>query len=193
MITYDIIGPLPQNDEYDAIFVIVDKFTKYVELIPCDMTWTSQQIYNALYEQIFSRYGIPRIIVSDRDPRFRNKYMDQLSRELGIDMRYSTAYHPETDRQTERANQVLEQYLRCFIEQHQKDDWVSYLATAKFAYNNAAHKSTKHSPFFLEYGRNSRAEPSIVKEFSQKDLNDIFVARQTAQEQAKAALQLAAN
>ena len=101
MITYDIIGPLPDNDEYDAIFVIVDKFTKYVELIPCDMTWRSQQIYNALYERIFARYGIPRIIVSDRDPRFRNKYMDQLSRELGIDMRYSTAYHPETDGQTE--------------------------------------------------------------------------------------------
>ncbi|PSS36928.1 hypothetical protein PHLCEN_2v1227 [Hermanssonia centrifuga] len=90
----------------------------------------------------------------------------------------STTYHPQTDGQTERVNQTLEQYLCCYIN-YQKDDWSRLLSSAEFAYNNAAHEGTKETPFFLEYGRHPRAGPTLTKE--------------QAQEQAKAALKLAAE
>ncbi|PSS36997.1 hypothetical protein PHLCEN_2v1139 [Hermanssonia centrifuga] len=92
----------------------------------------------------------------------------------------STTYHPQTDGQTERVNQALEQYLCCYIN-YQKDDWSRLLSSAEFAYNNAAHEGTKETPF-LEYGQHPRADPMLTKE-----------NRQQAQEQAKAALKLAAE
>ena len=104
----------------------------------------------------------------------------------------STTYHPQTDGQTERVNQTLEQYLRCYID-YQKDDWSKLLSAAEFAYNNATHEGTKESPFFLEYGRHPRAGPTLVKEATPTDLTDIMWSRQQAQEQAKAALELAAE
>ncbi|PSS36937.1 hypothetical protein PHLCEN_2v1213 [Hermanssonia centrifuga] len=104
----------------------------------------------------------------------------------------STTYHPQTDGQTERVNQTLEQYLRCYID-YQKDDWSRLLGPAEFAYNNAAHEGTKETPFFLEYGRHPRAGPTLTKEVHRTDLNDITWNRQQAQEQAKAALKLAAE
>ncbi|GJE96954.1 dUTPase domain-containing protein [Phanerochaete sordida] len=105
----------------------------------------------------------------------------------------STAYHPQTDGQTERVNQVLEQYLRCFVDNYNHEDWVDFLPTAEFAYNNAAHESTKETPYFLEYGRHPRAGPTLVKQAKRTDLNEIFRLRQDAQDKAKAALQLAAD
>ena len=104
----------------------------------------------------------------------------------------STAYHPQTDGQTERVNQALEQYLRCYVD-YNLDNWSTLLSTAEFAYNNVAHESTKESPFFVEYGRNPRAGPILFKETRMSDLSDIMRQRHEAQEQAKAALVLAAE
>ena len=104
----------------------------------------------------------------------------------------STTYHPQTDGQTERVNQVLEQYLRCYVD-YNLDNWSDLLPVAEFAYNNQAHESTKHSPFFLEYGRHPRAGPTLTKEFDSVTLDDVMRDRQEAQEHAKAALTLAAE
>jgi len=104
----------------------------------------------------------------------------------------STAYHPQTDGQTERVNQILEQYLRCYVD-YNLIDWAKLLSTGEFAYNNLAHEGTKESPFFLEYGRHPRAGPTLIKEGLSVDLNDIVQRRFEAQEQAKAALKLAAE
>jgi len=104
----------------------------------------------------------------------------------------STAYYPQTDGQTEQVNQILEQYLRCYVDYDLKN-WSNLLPSAEFAYNNQAHKGTKESPFFLEYGRNPRAGPILVKKLLNKDLNDLTYKRQEALEQVKAALSLAAE
>lgn len=104
----------------------------------------------------------------------------------------STAYHPQTDGQTERVNQSLEQYLRCYVD-YNLEDWSRLLSTAEFAYNNQAHESTKQTPFYLEYGRHPRAGPTLIKNVRNIDLNDVMRQRQEAQEQAKAALTLAAE
>ena len=105
----------------------------------------------------------------------------------------STAYHPQTNGQTKRVNQALEQYLRCFIEHHQKDDWISFLSTVEFAYNNTVHEGIKETPFFLEYGYHLWAGPTIIKAPKQEDLNNLFTTRTQVQEMAKAALVLAAE
>lgn len=104
----------------------------------------------------------------------------------------STAYHPQTDGQTERVNQTLEQYVRCYVD-YNLSNWHKLLSTAEFAYSNQAHEGTKHSPFFLEYGRHPRAGPTLLKQGVSVDLNDIVQQRVEAQEQAKAALKLAAE
>jgi len=101
----------------------------------------------------------------------------------------STAYHPQTDGQTERVNQALEQYLRCYVD-YNLSNWLDLLPSAEFAYNNQAHKGIKESPFYLEYGRHPRVGPSLVKESPQRDLKYKI---QEALEQAKAALTLAAE
>lgn len=85
----------------------------------------------------------------------------------------STTYHPQTDGQTEKVNQTLEQYLHCYID-YQQDNWSRLLSLAEFAYNNATHEGTKESPFFLEYGWHPRAGPTLTKEVHQADLDDIM-------------------
>jgi len=104
----------------------------------------------------------------------------------------STAYHLQTDRQTEWVNQVLEQYLWYYVD-YNLSNWSNLLSSAKFAYNNQAYEGIKESPFFLEYGRYLRAGPILVKESPQKDLNDLTYKWQEVLEQAKAALTLAAE
>lgn len=105
----------------------------------------------------------------------------------------STACHPQTDGQTERVNATLEQYVRCYIDEL-KDNWAPLLSSAEFAYNNAAHEGTKNSPFFLKYGRHLRAGPTLLKDIQRTiDMDNIMWNRIQAQEQARAALQIAAD
>jgi len=102
----------------------------------------------------------------------------------------STAYHPQTDGQMERVNQVLEQYLRCYVD-YNLSNWSDLLPSTEFAYNNQAHEEIKESLFYLEYSRHPRAGPILVKESPQRNLNDLMYKRHEALEQAKAALTLA--
>ena len=107
--------------------------------------------------RVFRHYGLPRKIISDRDPRFTSKFARQLCRLLGIKQNIFTAYHPRTDRQSEQTNQWLETYLRFFVN-YQQDDWAVYLPLAEFAHNNWKNASTEESPFYLLMGSHPRAE-----------------------------------
>ena len=104
-----------------------------------------------MVKNIFTKHGIPDSIVSDRGAKFVSKFWQHVCSSLGIDRKLSTAYHPETDGQTERINSVLEQYLRIYVN-YQQDDWSEWLPFAEFAYNNGDHSSTGTSPFFANYG-----------------------------------------
>lgn len=105
----------------------------------------------------------------------------------------STAYHPQTDGQTEQVNQSIEQYIRCYVDELQ-DNWAPLLSSGEFAYNNAAHEGMNNSPFFVEYGRHLRAGPTLTKDLQRsEDMDDIMWNHIQAQEQAQAALQLAAE
>jgi len=106
-------------------------------------------------DNVWKLHGLPQSIISDRGLQFAAGLMWELNEMLGIKSKLSMAFHPQTDGQTERINQELEQYLRMFID-HRQEQWPEWLGTAEFAYNNKAHSSTRTSPFKANYGQDPR-------------------------------------
>ena len=112
----DFIVQLPKTKKsFDAILVVVDRLTKRVHFIPTYTTATAPDIAKTFFENIFRLHGLPKTIVSDRDPKFVSKFWKMLFKQLGVHLALSTAYHPQTDGQTERANRTLEDMLRTFV------------------------------------------------------------------------------
>lgn len=166
-ITMDFITDLPvsrfDNNEYDSILVVVDRYTKMTRYIPVTKTIDAVQLATKFIDQIVRFFGIPKGIVSDRGSVFTSNYWSELCYQLRVTRRLSTAFHPQTDGQTERQNQTLEAYLRSYCNES-KNDWVRLLALAEFSYNNARHSTTGQSPFRAMYGYDPmlavQAEPS---------------------------------
>jgi hypothetical protein len=156
-ISWDFITDLPPSEEpisgkkYDSILVIVDRFTKYAYFLPYLKTGTAEDLSYVFLRNVASQHGMPKGIVSDRDKLFTSNFWKALMKQLGPDRNLSTAFHPQSDGQTERTNQTLEQYLRCYVD-YQQENWVQLLPTAQFAYNSAPSESTKVSPFYANYG-----------------------------------------
>ena len=150
-IAMDFIVQLPTCRGYDRIWVIVDRFSKMAHFIPLKKT-TAKSLADEFVKEIWRLHGLPEGIVSDRDPIFVGNFWRDVEKLLGIEARRSTAFHPQTDGQTERVNQVLEQYLRAFVNWEQ-DNWVDLLPFAEYCYNNTEHSATKQTPFFGCYGR----------------------------------------
>ncbi|MBW0566732.1 hypothetical protein O181_106447 [Austropuccinia psidii MF-1] len=116
-------------------------------------TITALDLAQIFISHVFSKHGLPSSIVSDRGSFFVSSCWTQLCQKLKISRDLSASFHPETDGQTERINQILEENLWMYVSYHQ-DDWHTWIPLAEFAYNNAEHSSTKQSPFFTIYGRN---------------------------------------
>lgn len=154
-ISMDHITQLPSSNGFDAILVIVDRFTKMAHFIPANSTDNSQKLASQLWSHVFSRHGLPSDIVSDRGTLFTSNFFKEILHQSGIKSNLSTAYHPQTDGQTERVNQVLEQFLRVYCD-FKQDDWSTLLPHAEFCYNNTSHSSTGTSPFYLAYGYHPR-------------------------------------
>ncbi|MBW0572041.1 hypothetical protein O181_111756 [Austropuccinia psidii MF-1] len=135
-LSMDFIIQLPLSNSFDSILVIVDRFSKIAVLIPTISSITSWDLSHLFIKNIFSKHGLPSSIVSDRGSLFVSSFWTNLCQKLKISRDLSTAYHPETDGQPERVNQILEQYLWMYVSYHQ-DDWNTWLPLAKFAYNNS--------------------------------------------------------
>ena len=123
-------------------------------------TATSANLARLYVTHVFSRHGIPSDIISDRGSTFTSQFMSSLGRLLNMKLNYSTAFHPETDGQTERTNQQIKGYLRLYTN-YEQSDWANLLPIAEFAYNNAPHSATQISPFFANYGYNPRATSNL--------------------------------
>jgi transposase InsO family protein len=157
-VSMDYIVELPNSQGYNAIYVCVDRLTKMAHFIPTTAEGTAK-----LYlREVFKHHGLPKDIVSDRGPQFTAKFTKALLEACAIKGNRSTAYHPQSDGQTERVNQTLEQYLRTYCNYHQ-DDWYELLPMAEFAYNNSQNTSTQTSPFFANYGYHPRTNPSLER------------------------------
>jgi transposase InsO family protein len=153
-LTWDFITDLPPSklgaSVYDAVLVVVDRFTKMVMYIPTTKTITAPELADIFFKKIVARFGRPRGIVSDRGSLFTSAYWSEVCYHAQIRRLLSTAYRPQTDGQTERQNQILEHYLRAYcVEQA---DWASWLWLAEWAHNTTIHATTKKTPFEVMYG-----------------------------------------
>ena len=137
-ISADFITELPLAQEYNVILVVVDRLTKMVYFIPTTEKTLVKGLARLFRDNVWKLHGLPESIISDRGPQFVAGLMRELNRILGIESKLSTAFHPQTDGQTERVNQELEQYLRMFIN-HRQEQWPDWLEMAEFAYNNKTH------------------------------------------------------
>ena len=154
----DFIGPLPRTAAgYDAVMVVIDKLTRYVYYLALKTTSTAQEVYGLLERHVLGERGIPRYIISDRDSRFTSHFWEGLWRGMGTTLKRSTAFHPQTDGQTERANRTLVEALRSFVDADQRN-WDTLLPQLQRAANDAVCQATGYSPFFMNNGRVRRTE-----------------------------------
>ena len=162
VLTMDLITQLPRtHDGHDAIAVFVDKLTKLAHFVPTQTTVDAPQLAELCFQHVVRHHGLPRTIISDRDPRFVSRFWRALWSCMGTQLSLSTAFHPQTDGQTERVNRTLEEMLRAYVD-HDHRDWDRLLVAAEMAYNNAQHASTGHSPFFLNSGQHPRLPVDAV-------------------------------
>jgi transposase InsO family protein len=185
-ISVDYVTPLPACERRGQVFrhvvVVVDRLTKMRHFI-ATVGLTAEELADRFIARVYSLHGCPETIVSDRGTQFVSAFWRTLSARLGITLRPSSAYHPQTNGQTERINAELEQYLRLYIDWAQ-DDWVDWLPLAEFAGNNATSETTGTSPFFASYGFHPRmgVEPArpAQPDMSQAQRREFFAAQQIA-------------
>jgi hypothetical protein len=139
------------DNNYDCVFVVVDRLSKQAHFIPLTRTASATTVASLFFREIFRHHGLPESIITDRDPRFVSAFWQTLFAHLGTQLNLSTAYHPQSDGQTERVNRSLGTFLRAYVAGRERT-WDTYLTAAEVAYNNAPHASTGESPFFLTYG-----------------------------------------
>jgi hypothetical protein len=150
-VSMDFVTGLPWSEGFNAVLVVVCRLTKMRHLITCRDTCTSEELADLYLKNIARHHGLPKTIISDRGTQFVAKFWTAVCEAWGIELKLSTAYHPETDGQTERLNAVMEQYLRAHVN-YLQDDWAKWLHLAEFAANNQASEMTGISPFLANYG-----------------------------------------
>ena len=191
----DFIVELPASAGFNAIYVCVDRLTKMAHFIPTTTEVSAEETALLFYRHVWKHHGLPTDIVSDRGAQFISKFTRRLLEIFDIKGNRSTSHHPQTDGQTERVNQTLEQYLRVYCD-YQQDDWHFLLPLAEFVYNNMENSSTKTSPFFAMYGTHPKCTLTIVEESNNpraedfaKQIEDVRAVLKanlkTAQEQYK--------
>jgi hypothetical protein len=155
-ICMDFIMGLPNTSRHhDSIWVIVDRLTKTAHFLLVHTTHRTEKYAEIYIDQIIRLHGIPRTIVSDRGAPFVARFWEQLQESLGTHVIRSSAYHPQTDGQTEKVNQILEDMLRACVLHYGKD-WDKCLSLAEFSYNNSYQSSLQMAPFEALYGRRCR-------------------------------------
>ena len=146
-LTMDFVVGLPKtNKGYDSIWVIVDRLTKTAHFLPVRTSYTAPQYARLFLDRIVPLHGVPVSIISDRGSQFTSHFWQSFQEAMGTQLYFSTAFHPQTDGQSERTIQTLEDMLRaCAIEF--EGSWDDHLPLIEFAYNNSYHASIKMAPF----------------------------------------------
>ena len=156
-IALDFIVKLPLSEEpltkveYDSIMVVTDRLTKFAYFIPFMETSTAEELAYLYYRHVWCHHGMPDEMISDRDKLFTSHFWKSLLDLLGTKQKMSTAFHPQTDGQTEWINSTLEQYLWHYVD-YRQTNWVTLLPVAQFAWNHNAGETLKTSPFYANYG-----------------------------------------
>jgi len=184
----DFIVELPSSSGHDAVMPVVDSVLKRVYFISTYTTVTVKGAARLFLHQVWKLHGFPKCVISDHRPQFVARFTKELYRLLGIKLAFSTAWHPQTDRQMERMNQELDQYLQLFVNKRQ-DNWYDLLPMAEFQHNNHIYSATQQPPFLLDTGQlphmdfEPRQNPSSLE-----TVNKFTERMRTAIEEAKFAI-----
>lgn len=147
----DFVEGLPLSRSPNSVLVVVDKFSKFAHFLPLRHPFTAASVARVFMDNIFKLHGLRVAIISDRDKVFTSKFWQTLFQLAGTELRMSIAYHPQSDGQTERVNQCMETYLRCFGHACPKS-WSQWLSLAEYWYNTSCHSALGWSPFEVLYG-----------------------------------------
>lgn len=151
VISIDFIEDLLLSGSVNCIFVVVDVFSKYAHFLGLKHPFPAVSVAKLFFSQVFKLHGMPQAIVSDRDRIFTSKLWRELFKPAKADLRMSSAYHPQSDGQTELVNQCLETFLRCYAHAC-PEQWSSWLDLAEYWYNTSFHSAIGRSPFEVMYG-----------------------------------------
>jgi transposase InsO family protein len=151
VVSLDFIESLPKSGNANCILVIVDKFSKYGHFVTLTHPFAAEVVAQAFLNQIYRLHGMPMTIISDRDRIFTNKFWHELFKLAKVTLQMSSAYHPQSDGQTEQVNQCFETFLCCFVHACPKQ-WLKWLGLVEYWYNTSYHTSLGYSPFQVLYG-----------------------------------------
>ena len=151
VISMDFIEGLPFSQSFNCVLVIVDLLTKYGHFIPLRHPFIVVIVAKSFFQHVYRLHGLPSSIISDCDRIFTSHFWSELFKLADVSLCCSTAYHPQSDGQTERLNQCLETYLRCFVHAC-PNKWSQWLPSVEFWYNSCYHSAIGRPPFEALYG-----------------------------------------
>ena len=186
-ISVDFIMKLPVSKDYDSILVVCDRFLKMSHFVATTEKIIAEGLARLFRDNVWKLHRLPKSVILDRRPQFVAELMKELKEMLVIETKLSMAYYPKIDRQTERKNQELEQYLRIYIS-YRQNNWLEWLATAEFAFNNKIYTATKLSPFKVNYRRELMIGFDIRKNEKYVKAEEFVKKMKNRHKEAKAAL-----
>ncbi len=191
-ITLDFITKLPKSQGYDTILTITDHdCSKASIFIPCHETITAEQTALLYATYVLPHYGLPKLVISNRGTQFTAEITRELLKTVGVKQNISTSYHPQTDGQSERTNQWLEQYIRIFTN-YEQDDWAAWLPLAQYTHNSWPSSTTKKAPFKLLMGHVPHVH-QITCTAKVPSVNDCLQRIKEARKQAQEAIKHSQN
>lgn len=174
-LSMDFITRLLPSHGFTVILVVVDRYSKGVHFGALSTSFSTFKVTSLFLDLVCKHHGFPRSIVFDRDPVIVSSFWQELFRLSGTRLCMSTAYHPQTDDQTEVMNHILEQYLRSFVHSHPVS-WFRYLALAEWSYNTSLHSSSNLTPFKVKYGKPPPAMPHYLQGMTNNEAVDSLVS-----------------
>lgn len=177
-LSLNFIGGLPSFRGFSIILVVVDRFSKGVHLGMLHSNHTASTVAHLFLDIVVKIHGMPHSLVFDRDPLFLSKFWQELFKLSGTKLRMSSAYHPQSDGQTEVLNRVIEQYLQSFVHQR-PSSWGKFLLWAEWPYNTSIHTATGMTPYEVTFGKKPSSIPPYLPGTSNIDaVDDFFTSRE---------------
>ena len=190
-ITMDFIVDLPVLNGYDSILTVVNRHSKAIILAPCHKTITAKQTSQLLIDYVWKCMGFPLMIISDQGPQFVAQVTQELWRKLGIKQKLLTAFHLQTDGESEQVNQEIEQYLH-ICGNFQQNNWATLLPIIEFAHNTRPYRSTHKSPFEVWYRIHLTFKPPLQLQTRLQSADERVQYLEEMRKEVTAALHLAA-